>query len=108
MSWLAATVMLVAGAAAGAAVGLVFFGGLWWTSRRLTETGRPALLVSLSLLGRLLLVAVVLVLLARVGALLLLGAVAGLLAMRLVLTRAATEDRLPTSTLGARSSEGRS
>lgn len=104
MSWLVAVATLLAGAAAGAALGFVFFGGLWWTSRRLAETSRPALLVSLSLLVRLLVVATGLVLLARVGPLLLLGAVVGLLAMRVALTRAAVSGRLPISTLP----EGRS
>jgi F1F0 ATPase subunit 2 len=107
VNWLAVIVTLVTGVAVGAVLGLVFFGGLWWTSRRLAETARPALLVSISLLVRLLVVAVVLVLLARIGPLLLLAAMVGLLAMRLALTRAVASDRLAASALPAGSPEGR-
>jgi F1F0 ATPase subunit 2 len=101
-------VALAAGAVVGAVVGLVFFGGLWWTSRRLADTSHPALLVTVSLVVRLALVAVVLVSLARTAPPLLLGALVGLLAARLILTRAATGGRLPTSELTAGPPEGRS
>lgn len=37
---------------AGAALGLLFFAGLWWTVRRLPEARHPALLVLSSLLLR--------------------------------------------------------
>ncbi|MFW5733796.1 MAG: ATP synthase subunit I [Oceanidesulfovibrio sp.] len=39
---------------AGVAVGLFFFGGLWWTVRRLPASQNPALLLLASALGRLL------------------------------------------------------
>jgi F1F0 ATPase subunit 2 len=32
-------------AAGGASVGLLYFGGLWWTIRRLPDAGHPAALV---------------------------------------------------------------
>ena len=37
---------------AGMALGLLFFGGLWWTVRRLTTARHPGLLLSASLLLR--------------------------------------------------------
>lgn len=40
--------------AAGVAVGLFFFGGLWWTVRKLPVSKNPALLMLGSALGRLL------------------------------------------------------
>lgn len=43
-------------AAAGAAVGLFHFGGLWMTVRRLGRAGRPGLILTVSIVGRLMLV----------------------------------------------------
>lgn len=38
--------------ALGTGLGFFFFGGLWWTVRRLDGTGRPALLMAASFLVR--------------------------------------------------------
>jgi F1F0 ATPase subunit 2 len=46
------TLMLVVAGAAGAALGAVFFGGLWWTVRRGVSSLRPALWFFGSLLLR--------------------------------------------------------
>ena len=92
MHWV---VLFVLGLAAGGAVGLVFFGGLWWTTQRLTTSSHPGLLMSVSLLGRLAVLAVVLILLARLDVALLAGAMTGLVATRIALTRAAARGRLP-------------
>lgn len=44
--------LMIAALAAGVAVGLVYFGGLWLTVRRLPSAERPYLLVFGSLAGR--------------------------------------------------------
>jgi F1F0 ATPase subunit 2 len=88
-------IFLVLGFVAGAVVGLVFFGGLWWTTQRLATTSRPGLLLSLSLFGRLLVLAAVLVTLASLDPLLVIGAVPGLLAVRMTLTSSRMANRLP-------------
>jgi F1F0 ATPase subunit 2 len=90
-----ALLLLALGAVAGVAVGLLFFGGLWWTAQRLAVTDRPAVLTAASLLLRMGVLAAVLVVLARSDVLLLVGAVAGLVAARLGLTRAAVRGALP-------------
>ncbi|MCC7242637.1 MAG: ATP synthase subunit I [Acidobacteria bacterium] len=38
--------------AAGVGIGLMFFGGLWWTVRRGLTSGRPALVFGVSMLVR--------------------------------------------------------
>lgn len=95
MRWL---ILLVLGFVAGAALGLVFFGGLWWTTQRLATTSRPGLLLSVSLLGRLLVLAAVLVALASLDPLLVIGAVPGLLVARMALTSSRMENRLSAPT----------
>lgn len=82
-------IVFVAGALAGTVLGLVFFGGLWWTSTRLARSTRPALLVAASLLGRMLVLALGLVVLARIDVLALVGGLAGMLATRIALTHMA-------------------
>ena len=49
---LALTVELTLASAAGGLLGLLFFGGLWWTVRRAFDSPRPALWVGGSLLLR--------------------------------------------------------
>ena len=49
---MATVLMLVLSALAGAALGTLFFGGLWWTSRRGAASSRPALWFFASLLVR--------------------------------------------------------
>ncbi len=49
---LALTFELVLAGAAGGLLGLLFFGGLWWTVRRALDSPRPALWVGGSLLLR--------------------------------------------------------
>lgn len=88
-------IALAAGFLAGAALGVVFFGGLWWTTQRLATSSRPGLLVLVSLLVRVAVLATGLLLLAQLGGgPLVLGAV-GLLATRIGLTRLAVHERLP-------------
>lgn len=86
--------LLLGGVAAGLVVGLVFFGGLWSTARRLPTSSRPGLLIALSLLGRLTVLTVVMVVLARIDVTLLVGSLVGVVATRLALVRAATTGRL--------------
>jgi len=50
---LALTFELMLAGAAGGLLGLLFFGGLWWTVRRAVDSPRPALWVGGSLLLRL-------------------------------------------------------
>ena len=104
LSW---AILAVAGIAVGLLAGLVFFGGLWWTSQRLVTSRRPGLLVVASLLVRMIVVAGALVLLARVDVVLLVGGVIGLVVARVALTRAAMHGRLPVRGVAADDSEVR-
>jgi F1F0 ATPase subunit 2 len=95
---MSAVITLAAGLVAGVVLGLVFFGGLWWTTQRLATSSRPAILVSVSLLVRVAVLAAGLFLLAQVGSGALLVAALGLLATRIGLTRLAVNGRLPQPT----------
>jgi F1F0 ATPase subunit 2 len=95
---MSAVITLAAGLLAGVVLGLVFFGGLWWTTQRLATSSRPAILVSVSLLVRVAVLAAGLFLLAQVGSGALLVAALGLLATRIGLTRLAVNGRLPQPT----------
>ena len=86
--------LFAAGVAIGVAAGLVFFGGLWWTTQRLTTTRRPGLLLTTSLITRLGALTVCLLAVARFDGAALIGALCGLIATRIVMTRAASQDRL--------------
>jgi len=44
--------VLVLALLAGASLGAIFFGGLWWTVRRVLSSSRPAMLFAVSLLLR--------------------------------------------------------
>ena len=88
-------IALAAGLVTGAVLGVVFFGGLWWTTQRLPTTPRPALLLSLSLLVRVVVLAVGLLLVAQLGGGPLLFAAVGLVVARIGLTRRAVRGRLP-------------
>lgn len=90
MSWLP---LVVLGGAVGALVGLVFFGGLWWTTRRLATATRPGALLAVSLLARFAVLAIALIVLARLDPALLVGALVGVVAARIALTRAAAGGR---------------
>lgn len=80
---------VVVGVTGGVVAGMVFFGGLAATVRRLPEHPRPTGLLLGSLLGRLAVVLTVLVGLGVWGALPLLCGAGGLLAARAVLLRRA-------------------
>jgi len=80
---LAVTLGLVAGALAG----LVFFGGLAATVRRLPDSSRPVALVVGSLVGRFATLAVIMAGLARLGPAPLIAGVVALLVVRTVLVR---------------------
>lgn len=88
-------IALAGGFVSGVALGLVFFGGLWWTTQRLATSSRPGLLVSASLLVRVVLLAAGLLLLAQLGGGPLLLATVGLFGTRIGLTRLAVRGRLP-------------
>lgn len=92
--------LLAAGTLVGVALGLVVFGGLWWTTRRLTDSRRPALLLTASFLLRLVIAAGALVGLARAEPTLLIGALVGVLIARVALIRRIERDG-PGSRLGA-------
>lgn len=76
-----------ASALAGATLGLLFFGGLWLTVRRVPEARRPGLLMAGSFLVRVGLLAAGLLLLARAGAAHLLAGLLGVLVARTLLVR---------------------
>jgi len=100
-------ILAVVGLALGVLAGLVFFGGLWWTSHRLLSARRPALLVAASLLARMLVVATTLILLARVDVVVFAAGVIGVIVGRLIVTRAGMDGRLPTPTGPRDTSEAR-
>lgn len=75
------------GLVVGAALGLVFFGGLWLTLRRLPETAHAGLWVLLSYFGRVGLAVLGFGLLLRRGLLTLAVGLAAFFAVRAVLTR---------------------
>lgn len=79
---------LLAGLAAGAAVGVVVFGGLLATTRRLSDARRPLLLFALSLVIRMGLLWLVVIALARWGGWLpMLTLVPAMIAVRQILFR---------------------
>ena len=82
--------ILPAGVVAGAVLGGLFFGGLWWTSQRLTAS-RPGVLLASSYVGRVGVMAVSLVVLAWLHPALLLGALAGFIVARTIWVRAARD-----------------
>lgn len=101
------TVITVAvGLVAGVMLGLVFFGGLWWTTQRLAASSQPGILVSVSLLVRVAVLAAGLFLLAQVGNAALLAAVLGLLVTRIGLTRLAMNGQLPQPATGESTARG--
>lgn len=83
-----ATLQLAVGLAAGAALGAVYFLGLWWTLRRLPGARRPGLRLLASFTLRGALVVAAFAALARWGALALVVALGGFLLARLAVTRA--------------------
>lgn len=80
---------LVIGIGAGAAVGLVFFGGLRWTIDRLATSRRPRLLVVGSLVVRTVLLVAVLIALADGGFVRVVAALGGVLVARTAVVAAA-------------------
>lgn len=103
MAWL---ILFLAGLVIGGAAGALFFGGLWLTAKRLATTSRPGLLLSVSLLGRMAGISLLLVGLARAHPALLIGALSGFVASRMVLTRRAANDRLRPPATSARPAAG--
>lgn len=81
------------GLGVGGLLGLAFFGGLMWTTRRLATSGRPALLLAGSLVVRMTLVAVGFVLVTLASPAALIGAVVGFVLSRVALTRPVVIDR---------------
>lgn len=88
---------LVAGMAVGLALGLAYFGGLWWTSRRIVSASGSPLLPAISLFGRLALLAVGLGLMANLHPYMLFGSLPGLWAARIVWMKAITGATRPAS-----------
>ncbi len=99
-------IAVAAGLVAGIVLGLVFFGGLWWTTQRLATSSQPGILVSVSLLVRVVVLAGGLFLLAQIGSGALLAAVLGLLVTRIGLTRLAVNGRLPQPATSASTARG--
>lgn len=73
---------LSVGFVTGLVVGVVFFGGLWLTTRRLVTSPNPGLLALVSLVGRMSVLGLGLFLVAQVGAVALIAAACGTLAVR--------------------------
>ena len=93
LDWL---IPLSAGLAVGLVLGLVYFGGLWWTSRRIVSgTGSPVL-PAVSFFGRLTLLALALGLMATLQPLMLVGSLPGLVAARVVWLRTVTASTAST------------
>jgi len=101
--------LLLTGFAVGIGLGAVFFGSLWWTTARMAGSAHPARLITVSYLGRTIVLAIGLLMLARLDGLLLIGSLPGLIMAREALTRAATRQRLPVpgSIQEGRTSDGR-
>jgi F1F0 ATPase subunit 2 len=74
--------LLLAALGAGLILGIVFFGGLWWTVRRGLATSVPAVWFGLSALGRMSIVVCGLYCFARLGLPSLIACVCGLLVAR--------------------------
>lgn len=77
----------VTGAIAGGLLGIIFFGGLWWTVRRALSSEAAGIWFACSYLLRFSLLAVGLYVLAHDDAVRGLGAAIGLIAARLVMVR---------------------
>lgn len=86
------------GLVVGLAVGAGFFGGLWWTLRRVERSRRPGTLLLLSLLVRLAVAGAGLTWAVRAGAPELLACLAGILLVREILKR--TVGRVPGGPTG--------
>jgi F1F0 ATPase subunit 2 len=80
-----------AGVLMGLVLGLVYFGGLWWTSRRIVSASGSPMLPALSLFGRLAVLAVALGLMADIQPFMLVGSLPGLVAARMLWIRSVTE-----------------
>ncbi len=98
-----------AGVLVGLVLGLVYFGGLWWTSRRIVSATGSPMLPALSLFGRLAVLAMALGLMASIQPFMLLGSLPGLVAARLLWIRSITDAKpaAPASALGFGRREGR-
>lgn len=78
---------VMAGLAAGAALGCLYFGGLWWSVRRIKKIEHKKLFLFFSWLLRSVVLCGGLFLLARYDSRMLLGGAAGLLAARFLIVR---------------------
>lgn len=94
---MASLILLMLGLLAGAVLGALFFGGLWWTSRRLLSGASSSGFLALSFVGRMVVLALGLIVLARMHPLLLVGAVPGLVAARVGWTRSVGPDTTASS-----------
>lgn len=70
----------------GISLGLVFFGGLYWTVQKLSDVKHPSLLMSASLLFRMAVLLAVLYYVSKGGYQGVLFAMAGMLLVRIVMT----------------------
>lgn len=95
------TLWLVMAAACGLAVGLVYFGALWLTVRRLPRARSPALWVAVSLLTRLAVAMAVFYIVMAGEWLRVLACLVGFLAARAVLLRQLTGEAWPPRPLAA-------
>lgn len=78
-------VYIILAVLAGAGLGIIFFGGLWWTVQRITGSSRPVYLLMASFLVRTAVVLAGFYLLLTAGWQYLLAALAGFLIGRTVL-----------------------
>lgn len=78
---------ILAALAAGLGLGLVYFGGLWWTVRRLPTWQRPALVFLISFAVRMGVALVGLLLLVRAGMPYLMTGLVTMVLVRVYLTR---------------------
>ena len=71
----------------GVCLGLVYFGGLWWTITRAQNANRPVMFYLASLLVRTTIALVSLAFILQIGVLSVIAALAGMIAVRMVLVR---------------------
>ena len=91
----------------GGAVGALYFGGLWWTVRRIARTRHPGLLMAASYLVRTTIAAVALLAVASGEAGKVLAALAGFLVVRVALVRSVRGGGLHVATAGTHAGEHR-
>jgi F1F0 ATPase subunit 2 len=96
--------MAILSVLAGTGAGIFFFGGLWWTVRRVAASPRPAVLVMASMMGRTFLTIAVFYFASGGQWQRLLFCLAGFIAARVFITRLLPKAQTPDSAILAKAS----